>query len=159
MITDGASACSITEVQSESGCAWPSELAARIGDRSKRRLGDVFGLSQFGVNEVTLAPGARSALRHWHTLEDEFVLILEGQPTLVTDAGARPLGPGMICGFPAGRPDGHCLENRSDAPVRFIEVGTRRAGDCAFYPDDDLMLLETPAGLVPRHKDGRSFDP
>lgn len=151
------SAIAIESVPQETGSAWPAELAVRIGGRAKRRLGDVYGLSQFGVNEVTLAPCARSALRHWHTREDEFVLVLEGVATLETDAGSQELTAGMCVGFPAGVRDGHALVNRSAGIVRYLEIGTRDGGDCAFYPDDDVMLVPTPEGVRAHHKDGQPY--
>ena len=153
-----AVAMMIESVAQETGSAWPPALAARIGGRAKRRLGDAFGLSQFGVNEVTLAPGARSALRHWHTREDEFVLILEGVATLETEAGTQTLTPGMCAGFAAGVVDAHALVNRSTERVRYLEIGTRDGGDCAFYPDDDVMLVPTPEGVRAHHKDGRPYE-
>nr|WP_282184535.1 cupin domain-containing protein [Azospirillum baldaniorum] len=85
-----------------------------------------------------LEPGAASALRHWHTRQDEFVYVLDGELTLVTDAGETVLRPGMCAGFPAGKPDGHQLVNRSDEPATYLEVGDRSAGDEAHYPDEDL---------------------
>lgn len=152
-----AAPLAVSAISQITGSPWPAPLAARIGERAKRRLGEPFGLSQFGVNEVTLAPGARSALRHWHTLEDEFVLILEGTATLESDAGEQSLQAGMCVGFKAGVADGHCLVNRSELPVRFLEIGTRSAGDCAYYPDDDVMLVPTPSGVRAHHKDGSPY--
>lgn len=136
---------------------YPEPFAARMGDRMKRRLGDALGLTKFGVNLVTLAPGAQSALRHWHTLEDEFVYILEGEAVLVTDGGEQVLGEGDCAGYPAGRRDAHHLVNRSAAPVRYLEVGNRIDGDNAFYPDDDLMWCEDENGAYAAHKDGRRY--
>ena len=81
---------------------YPADLAARVAGREKRPLGDLFGLGVFGVNLTRLAPGAWSALHHRHTRQDEFIYVLEGTPTLITDAGATPLSPGMCAGFPAG---------------------------------------------------------
>src|ERR1700674_5893356 len=88
-------------------------FAARLAGRQKRVLGDVFGLTNFGVNLTRLSPGAVSALRHAHTRQDELVYILEGEPTLVTSAGETPLRPGMCAGFKAGAGDAHHLVNRS----------------------------------------------
>ena len=81
------------------------------------------------------------ALRHWHWLEDEFVMVLEGEATLITDAGETVLGPGMAAGFPKGKADGHCLVNRGKSDVVYLEVGDRRPGDDVAYPDDDLAAL------------------
>ena len=120
---------------------YPPAFAARLAGREKRALGDPFGLKNFGVNLTRLPPGAQSALRHAHGRQDEFVYILEGTPTLLTDAGETMLAPGMCAGFPAGSGDAHCLVNRSAADVLFIEVGDRSAGDSVVYPDDDVQAI------------------
>lgn len=117
-----------------------------MGGRQKRALGDVFGLRNFGVNLTTLAPGARSALRHGHSLQDAFVYIITGAPTLIINAGEQVLQPGMCVGFRAGDGDAHCLINRSEAVVTYLEVGDRSAGDSVAYPDDDLMLVPWQTG-------------
>jgi uncharacterized cupin superfamily protein len=119
---------------------YPPDLAPKIGAREKRPLGDLFGLRNFGVNLTRLPPGAASALRHAHAKQDEFVYILEGTPTLVTDAGPTPLSPGMCAGFRAGTGDAHHLVNRSGADVLYLEIGDRTPGESADYPDDDLMV-------------------
>lgn len=121
--------------------AYPEPFASRVSGREKRQLGDVFGLANFGVNLTRMAPGAISALRHSHSRQDEFVYVLEGTPTLVTDAGETQLYPGMCAGFKAGEGNGHQLVNRSDAFVVYLEVGDRTAGDCVVYPDDDLTAV------------------
>ena len=118
---------------------YPEPFASRMQGRSKRQLGEVFRLSNFGVNLTTLAPGGSSALRHAHTKQDEFVYILSGTATLHTDAGKSTLGPGMCAGFKAGTGDGHCLINESSEDVMFLEVGDRTADDEASYPDDDIQ--------------------
>ncbi len=144
-------------VPEQQSSLYPSPFRERIAGRSKRRLGDACGLTRIGVNLVTLAPGAQSALRHWHTLEDEFVYVLEGEVTLVTGAGEQPLGPGTCAGYPAGARDGHHFVNRSGAPVRYLEIGNRVDGDNAFYPDDDLLWCEDEQGVYAAHKDGRRY--
>jgi uncharacterized cupin superfamily protein len=116
----------------------PPVFARTLAKREKRRLGDVFGLANFGVNLTRLAPGGQSALRHAHTRQDELVYILEGEPTLVTDAGETALRPGMCAGFKAGTGDAHHLVNRTARDVVFLEVGDRSPGDAASYPDDDV---------------------
>jgi uncharacterized cupin superfamily protein len=120
---------------------YPEPFASRMKGREKRPLGDLFGLTNFGVNLTRLAPGAQSALRHAHTKQDEFVYILDGHPTLVTDAGETPLEPGMCAGFRAGSGDAHHLVNRSGAHVLYLEIGDRTPGDAASYPDDDLQAV------------------
>ena len=116
---------------------YPADLAARVAGREKRPLGDPFGLTVFGVNLTRLAPGAWSALHHRHSRQDEFIYVLEGTPTLVTDAGSTQLSPGMCAGFPAGG-SAHHLENNSGADVVILEIGDRTPGDEGSYPDDDL---------------------
>jgi uncharacterized cupin superfamily protein len=128
-----------------------------MGDRAKRRLGDACGLTRFGVNHVTLGPGGQSALRHWHTLEDEFVYVLSGEVVLVTNDGEQTLKPGMCAGYPAGKKDAHHFVNRGSAPATYLEVGNRADGDHAFYPDDDLLWIEDESGVHAAHKDGRRY--
>lgn len=107
--------------------------------RSKRKLGDVVGITQFGVNHTTLEPGAFSALRHWHQGEDEFIFVLNGELSLIDENGAHKLEPGCFCGFPAGSQNAHHIENTGNQPASFIEVGSRRPGqDTVHYPDDDF---------------------
>ncbi len=133
---------------------YPAELAALVAGREKRPLGDVFGLSVFGVNLTRLPPGAWSALHHRHSRQDEFIYVLEGTPTLITDAGAAQLSPGMCAGFPAGGSPHH-LENRGSADVVILEVGDRTPGDEGYYPDDDLKAAVGPDGkYVYTRKDG-----
>jgi uncharacterized cupin superfamily protein len=138
--------------------SYPEPFAARVKGREKRALGDFFGLQNFGVNLTRLAPGAQSALRHAHTKQDEFVYILEGHPTLVTDTGATDLEPGMCAGFKAGSGDAHHLQNRTSAEVLYLEVGDRSAGDTAAYPDDDLQaVVGTDGKWRFLHKDGTAY--
>jgi uncharacterized cupin superfamily protein len=125
--------------------------------REKRALGDPLQLTQFGVNLVTLAPGSWSSQRHWHREEDEFVFVLEGEVTLVTDAGEELLGPGMAAGFPAGNADGHHLINRSESPVLFLEVGTRAATEQAQYSDIDMIARKEGGRFVFMRKNGEPY--
>jgi uncharacterized cupin superfamily protein len=143
-------------VEEKRGSGYPEPCRSRMGDRVKRRLGDACGLTRFGVNLVTLGPGGQSALRHWHSLEDEFVYLLEGEVVLVTDAGEQTLRAGDCAGYPAGRRDGHHLVNRSGAPARYLEIGNREEDDTAFYPDDDLEYADDGSGAY-LHKDGRPY--
>ncbi len=136
---------------------YPEPFASRMAGREKRALGDVFGLTNFGVNLTRLAPGAVSALHHAHTLQDEFVYVLEGHPTLYTDAGPHQLEPGMCAGFKAGTGNAHHLANESDRPVLYLEVGDRTRDDCAAYPADDLIALATAAGWQFSHKSGAPY--
>ena len=144
-----------TTVDERRGSGYPEPFRSRMGDRTKRRLGDACGLTRFGVNLVTLPPDGQSALRHWHTLEDEFVYVLEGELTLVTDAGEQTLHAGDCAGYPAGKADGHHLVNRSGAPASYLEVGNREEADTAHYPDDDIQYSDS--GDAYQHKDGRPY--
>ena len=137
---------------------YPEPYRSRMGDRAKQRLGDACGLTKLGVNLVTLGPGAQSALRHWHTLEDEFVYVLSGEVALITNDGEQTLGAGMCAGYPAGNRDGHHMINRSEAPAQYLEIGNRIEGDNAFYPDDDLLWVETEGGTIAAHKDGKRHE-
>jgi uncharacterized cupin superfamily protein len=129
-----------------------------MGDRARRALGDAFGLDQFGVNLARLGPGAHSALRHAHSLEDEFIYILEGTPTLVTDAGETVLHPGMCAGFRAGTGNAHALVNRSDTDVVYLEVGSRRENEAVDYPDDDMIGRTIDGRWTYLHADGTPFE-
>ena len=136
---------------------YPQQFLARVEGRLKRPLGDLFGLASFGVNLTRLAPRASSALRHWHTKQDEFVYILEGHPTLHTDEGRTRLSPGMCAGFRGGNPNGHCLVNETDEDVVYLEVGDRGPGDGAEYPDDDMRAVLAEGGYKFVHKDGTPY--
>ena len=124
---------------------YPEPFASRMGGRDKRPLGDLFGLRNFGVNLTRLKPGGESALMHRHSKQDEFIYILSGEPTLVTDRGEIALTPGMCAGFPAAGV-AHQLVNRSAADVVYLEIGDRTAGDECTYPHDDLMAAFGPGG-------------
>jgi uncharacterized cupin superfamily protein len=136
---------------------YPEPFASRMAGRQKRPLGDLFGLTNFGVNLTSLAPGAISALRHFHTRQDEFVYVLKGNLTLVTDLGETQLSPGMCAGFKAGSGDGHQLLNRTDTEVVYLEVGDRTVGDSAAYPDDDLQAFLSNGTWQFMHKDGTPY--
>src|ERR1700704_789170 len=124
---------------------YPEPFFSRMGRREKRPLGDVFGLRNFGINLTTIHPGGESALLHRHSRQDEFIYIVQGEPTLVTDAGEVALKPGMCAGFPAGQ-RAHQLVNRTDRDVLYLEVGDRTPGDEGFYPADDIQAAQAPDG-------------
>lgn len=137
---------------------YPPEYAERVQGREKRPLGDVFGLVNFGVNLTRLAPGSMSALRHAHSVQEEFIYVLAGHPTLVTDEGETSLAPGMCAGFRAGTGNGHHLINNTDEDALYLELGDRTAGDSIIYPDDDIRAVFTEgAGWQFTHKDGRPY--
>jgi uncharacterized cupin superfamily protein len=136
---------------------YPEPFFSRMSRREKRQLGDVFGLKNFGVNLTRLAPGGESALLHRHSKQDEFVYILQGRPTLVTDAGEVELSPGMCAGFPA-QGIAHQLVNRTGEDAVYLEIGDRTPGDEGSYPADDLQAKFRPDGQWSFvHKDGRPY--
>jgi len=144
------------DVEAGVGTSYPEVFKKEVASRSKRVLGDLYGLTNYGVNLVELAPGAWSAQRHWHTREDEFVYVLAGEMTLVTDGEKQILTAGMIAGFPAGESKGHHLINESDLAATYLEIGDRNEEDEVFYPDIDLQLVSGPDGeriFTNRHGD------
>jgi uncharacterized cupin superfamily protein len=136
---------------------YPEPFASRMSGRQKQPLGDLFGLVNFGVNRTRLAPNAVSSLRHAHTKQDEFIYILQGYPTLHTDAGRTRLSPGMCAGFKAGTGNGHRLINETAEDVIYLEMGDRTPGDAGSYPDDDLQALRVQDGWHFVHKDGTPY--
>ncbi|MEW6416240.1 MAG: cupin domain-containing protein [Pseudomonadota bacterium] len=132
-------------------------LAARLAGRHKRPLGDIFGLANFGVNLTRLEPGAVSSLRHAHAKQDEFVFILEGCPTLITNEGPMRLTPGMCAGFRAGTGNAHTLVNDTEQDVVYLEIGDRTPGDVVTYPDDDLCAQFNDGEWTFSHKDGTPY--
>lgn len=139
------------------GTVYPAPFADGFQGRLKRALGDKLGLTQFGVNLTTLEPGAMSAQRHWHVSEDEFVYVVSGTLTLVTNAGEQVLEPGMAAGFPRGEPNGHQLINRSTQPATYLEVGTRSKDEDATYPDIDLVGIKRDGRYQFTHKNGEPW--
>lgn len=136
------------------GTRYPPPFDKPCQDRKRWALSDVAGLTQFGVNLMRLAPGVWTSQRHWHTAEDEFVYVLEGEVVLVTDEGETVLKAGDCAGFKAGVPNGHKIENRSGAEAVLLEVGTRSAdGDSGDYPDIDMVFR--PEGYF--HRDGTPY--
>jgi uncharacterized cupin superfamily protein len=136
---------------------YPDVFASRIAGREKRALGDFFGLKNFGVNLTRLPPGSESALRHSHEKQDEFIYVLQGTPTLVTDAGEQQLESGMCAGFHAGTGDAHHLVNRSSGDVLYLEVGDRTPNEAVDYPDDDLKLAWVDGAWRVSRKDGSPY--
>ena len=144
----------LATVPVRTGSIYPESYAAQMRGRSSLRLGQAGGLTQFGVNLVILAPGARSSLRHWHRHEDEFVMVTQGECVLVQDAGETVMRAGDCAAFPAGDPDGHCLVNRSKAESRFLVVGTRAPSEVATYSDVDMMVVVEGGDARFTYKDG-----
>jgi uncharacterized cupin superfamily protein len=136
---------------------YPGEFATHVKGRARARLGDLFGLTQFGVNYTTLQPGTWSSHRHWHQHEDEFIMVLEGEVTLVNDEGRHKLTPGMCAGFKAGVANGHHFINESRAPVVLLEIGTRSSIEVASYPDVDMHAVKSDGKFNVTRKDGSAF--
>jgi uncharacterized cupin superfamily protein len=145
------------ELPEQSTTGYPEPYSSRVAGRHRRRLGDHAGLKNFGVNLTRLDPGAESSMRHWHARQDEFVYVIEGEITLVTDAGRQKLTPGMAAGFPAGKTDGHQLVNETSKPVLYLEIGDRTPGDSAAYSDVDMAARMVDGKFVFTHKDGTPF--
>lgn len=120
--------------------SYPEPFYSRVLGREKRTLGDLFGLKNFGVNITRMSPGSESSVFHYHTKQDEFIFVIEGTPTLVTEAGETQLEPGMCAGFASGG-NPHQLVNRSKKDVIYLEVGDRTPGDEGVYPNDDLRAI------------------
>jgi uncharacterized cupin superfamily protein len=145
------------DVPGATGSGYPEPLKAIAEHRLKRKLGDHGGLGNFGVNMVTLPPGSGSALRHHHALQDEFIYIISGTPTLVTDAGEQSMSVGQCAAFPAGSGDGHKLMNNSTADVVYLEVGDRTDNDVVSYPDDDLHGVFVDGRFTFTRKNGEAY--
>ena len=131
-------------VQAVSSSGYPEPYRSRVLPRSKRRLGDALGLTRIGINYTVLPPGKESSMRHWHTHEDEFVFVLQGEVVLRTESGEQRLTAGMCAGFPAGSKDGHHLINRSGADAVYLEISNRDSADGATYSDAEVDLAWSP---------------
>jgi uncharacterized cupin superfamily protein len=146
------------DIEARTGSSYPDPFRKDVAARSKRALGDLFGLTNYGVNLVELSPGSWSSQRHWHSHEDELVYVLSGELTLVSDAGRQRLVAGMVAGFPAGDTNGHHLLNDGDSVATYLEIGNRVAEDEVFYPDIDLQLIgDGEGGYVFTHRDGKPY--
>jgi uncharacterized cupin superfamily protein len=145
-------------VAPRSTSGYPEPFRSRVLPREKRALGNALGLTKIGVNLTTLLPGKESAIRHFHTHEDEFVFVLEGEVVLRTDEGEQVLTAGTCAGFPAGARNGHQFVNRSDRPARYLEMSNRDPEDTAEYPDADLAYEKAPDGSARfTHRDGTPY--
>ena len=147
----------IAELTSVVGTRYPSPFDMPCRERERIKLGDAAGLSQFGVNLLRLPPGAWSSQRHWHTGGDEFVYVLSGEVVLVTDGGEEVLRAGDTAGFLAGDTNGHCLQNRSSADARVLEIGTRVPGEMAYYSDIDMVAQAGGDRTVYTRRDGTPY--
>ena len=145
------------KVPLRTGSIYPEPYASQMKGRASLRLGDAGGLTQFGVNEVLLEPGALSSLRHWHHREDEFVMVTQGECVLVQDEGEYVMRPGDCAAFPAGDPNGHHFINRSEAEARFLVIGSRMNPEKATYSDVDLEVELKDGKATFTHKDGTPY--
>jgi uncharacterized cupin superfamily protein len=145
----------VESIPQRKGSGYPAPFHEVAGERVRQRLGDAGGLTQFGVNLLELPPGAWSSQRHWHSGEDEFVYVLSGEVTLVTDKGDELLRAGDCATFPMNVADGHHLINKSNAMATVLEVGTRAEEDVCQYPDIDLMIDSKDNKFT--HKDGTPY--
>jgi uncharacterized cupin superfamily protein len=148
----------IAAAETVKGTLYPPPYDAACIGRSCTRLGDAAGLTQFGVNLLHLPPGQASSQRHWHTHEDEFVYVLSGEVTLVTDAGEEALRAGDCAGFKGGNENGHCLRNQSNVEAVVLEIGSRLEGDGAFYPDIDLVAPGDGKPAIYTRRDGTPYE-
>jgi uncharacterized cupin superfamily protein len=139
----------------EDGANYPAPFDRPCIGQTYQRAGAAGGLTKMGVNISRLPPGVWSSQRHWHSHEDELVYVLEGELTLVSDAGEEPLSAGEAAAFKAGDPDGHHLINRSDRDAVILEIGTRDADDRCVYPDIDMLAL--PGERPYFHRDGTPY--
>lgn len=147
----------VKSVPERRGSGYPAPFHLKAGERVRRALGDAGGLNQFGVNLMRLPPGAWSSQRHWHSAEDEFVWVVSGEVTLVTDEGEQVLRAGDCAAFPKDQPNGHHLINRSGDTAVILEVGTRSDADVCEYSDID-MRIDARDGQY-RHRDGTPYPP
>jgi len=147
----------ISAIALRTGTGYPEPLRDMVEGRERKALGDAGGLTQFGVNFTRLRPGAASAHRHWHELEDELVYILEGELVLVEDGGETILRPGDAAAFKAGVADGHHLVNRSGRDALLLEIGTRSAVERCHYPDVDLAVVTDESGDRYTRKSGEPY--
>ena len=147
----------IAKIPVDTVCMYPEPFWKPIVGRERKRLGNVVGLHQFGVNLVTLKAGAWSSQRHWHRNEDEFVYVLEGEITLMEEGGTTVLRPGDAAGFKAGVADGHHLVNKSQRDAVYLEVGTRAKRERAHYPDVDLIYDKDESGFRFSRRSGEPY--
>jgi uncharacterized cupin superfamily protein len=145
------------DLEEVAATGYPEPFRSRVAGRHRRKLGDHAGLKNFGVNLTRLDPGSESSMRHWHEKQDEFIYVIEGELTLVSEAGRQKLRPGMAAGFPAGKADGHQLINETDRPALYLEIGDRMPGDSASYPDVDLAVRMIDGKWVFSRKDGTPY--
>jgi uncharacterized cupin superfamily protein len=138
------------------GVGYPAPFAAASAERIRQRLGNAGGITDFGINLMRLPPGNWSSQRHWHSHEDEFVYVLEGELILVEDGGETVIRAGDCAAFPKASGNGHHLINKSHAVALYLEVGSRHPEDVTTCSDIDLMSANADGRFV--HKDGTPYD-
>ncbi|WP_158968716.1 cupin domain-containing protein [Chachezhania sediminis] len=148
----------LSRIEPRTGSSYPARFAEGFEGRTVLGVGAASGITQFGANIVTLAPGVQSSLRHWHMEQDEFLIVLTGELVLIMDGGETPMRPGDCAGFPAGVEDGHCLVNRSEAPASFFVVGTNTPTETVYYSDIDMMVANIDGKGSYARKDGSPFE-
>ncbi|WP_136441235.1 cupin domain-containing protein [Pacificoceanicola onchidii] len=144
----------LSQIPVISKTGYPPPHHKAVDGRHTQRLGAESGITQFGANLVTLDPGAKSSLRHWHEEQDEFLMVTEGELTLVDDTGSTRMGPGDCAAFPAGDANGHHMVNRSEALGRFLVIGTHTATETGHYSDVDMMVKARDGQFTFTRRDG-----
>jgi uncharacterized cupin superfamily protein len=147
----------LDDVPEQTGTIYPPQYAGEMDGRSSKRLGPASGLTQFGVNIVTLAPGAKSSLRHWHENQDEFAMVTQGNLTLIDDGGETALAAGDCCAFPKGDGNAHHIVNQSGETGAFLVVGTHTPTECGHYADIDMKVEFSDGKAVFTRKDGTAI--
>ena len=147
----------IAQVPIETATRYPKPFDAVVTGRARQRIGNAIGLDQFGVNICRLPPGVASSQRHWHSNEDEFVYVLDGEVVLIEDDGETILTAGEAAGWKAGAPNGHCLVNRSDRDALILEVGSRASSENAIYSDIDMQVVREGTTSRYLHKNGEPY--
>ena len=148
----------LSKIPRRTGSIYPAPYDAEMAGRSSLRVGQAGGLSQFGANIVILAPGAKSSLRHYHTKEDEFVMVMDGTLTLIEDDGPVEMQPGDCATFPAGKANGHHLINATDREARFLVIGTSAPDEVAYYSDVDMMVTVADGSFTFTRRDGSPME-
>ncbi len=147
----------VAAIPSVVGTLYPPPFDAPCRARERKKLGDAAGLTQFGVNLLTLPPDSWSSQRHWHTAEDEFVYVLQGEVTLLSDDGPEVLRAGDAAGFKAGDDNGHCLQNHGHEVALVLEIGTRNNSNAAYYPDIDMIAPPGGEPAIYTRRDGTPY--
>jgi len=144
----------LTKIPVKTGSGYPGTLAAKMDGRAQQAVGNAGGITQFGANIVTLEPGALSSLRHWHEQQDEMLVVISGELTLVDDSGDTQLRSGDVVAFPAGDENGHHIVNKSNADGKFFVVGTRTSTETGWYSDEDMKVSFDENGFNFTRRDG-----